>query len=95
MAILDAPEGYMIYQLLMHFGKTPFKAFRITMDAQERRNQREKLVTEINSLKRAMENRDPSIARSVEKDSSLNWLCKDCPYLVDCKRIQQAAAGAA
>ena len=65
------------------------------MNAQERRNQREKLVTEINSLRRATENKDPSIARSVEKDSSLNWLCRDCPYLTDCKRIQQAAAGAA
>jgi CRISPR/Cas system-associated exonuclease Cas4 (RecB family) len=95
MAMLEASEGYVLYQLLMHFGETPFKAFRITMNAQERRNQREKLVTEIDSLKRAMEKRDPSIARSVEKDPSLNWLCKDCPYLTDCKKIQQAVVGAA
>jgi hypothetical protein len=94
MAILEASEGYVLYQLLMHFGETPFKAFRITMSAQERRNQREKLVTEINSFKRAMDKGDPSIARSVEKDPSLNWLCKDCPYLTDCRKIQQAAAGA-
>jgi hypothetical protein len=33
--------------------------------------------------------------RSVEKDSSLNWLCRDCPYLADCKKIQQSAAVAA
>jgi hypothetical protein len=65
------------------------------MNVQERKAQREKLVIEIYSLKRAMEAGDPSIARSVEKDPSLNWLCKDCPYLTDCKRIQQAAAGAA
>jgi len=36
-----------------------------------------------------------NLAGSVEKDPSLNWLCKDCPYLTDCKRIQQAAAVAA
>lgn len=91
----DAQQGYLIYQLLMHFGQTPFKAFRITMNAQERRIQREKLVMEMNSLKTAMDKGDPSIARSVEKDPSLNWLCKDCPYLTDCKKIQQAAAVAA
>jgi CRISPR/Cas system-associated exonuclease Cas4 (RecB family) len=95
MAMLEASEGYVLYQLLMHFGETPFKAFRITMNAQERRDQRKKLVTEINSLKRAMESGEPSMARSVEKDPTLNWLCKDCPYLADCKGIQQAAAGAA
>lgn len=42
-----------------------------------------------------MEAGDPSLARSVEKDPSLNWLCKDCPYLTECKRIQQAATVAA
>ena len=95
MSILDAEQGYMIYQLLMHFGNSPFKAFRIKMNAEERMNQRLKLVREINSLKRAMVATDPSLARSVDKDPSLNWLCKDCPYLADCKKIQQGAAVAA
>jgi hypothetical protein len=67
----------MIYQLLMHFGNSPSKAFRITMNAEERMNQRLKLVREINSVKRAMVATDPSLARSVDKDPSLNWLCKD------------------
>ena len=75
----------------MHFGETPFKAFRITLNAQEREGQRDKLVDEVNSLKIAMEASDPSLARSVKEDSALNWLCKDCPYLMDCKRIQDAA----
>ena len=90
-----AQQGYLIYQLLMHFGDTPFKAFRITMNAQQRKDQRNKLVKEINSLKRAIEAGSPALARSVDKDPSLNWLCKDCSYLTDCKRIQQAAAVAA
>ena len=95
MAILEAPEGYMLYQLLMHFGDTPFKSFKIVMNAQERKEQRHKLVTEIDSLKRALDAGDPSRARPVNNDPSLNWLCKDCPYLKDCKKIQQGAAVAA
>ncbi|MPZ08170.1 MAG: hypothetical protein GEU26_17435 [Nitrososphaeraceae archaeon] len=94
-SILGAEQGYLIYQLLMHFGDTPFKSFKITMNAQERKDQRDKLVKEVNSLKRSMEVGDPSLARSVDKDPSLNWLCKDCPYLMDCKKIQQGAAVAA
>ena len=94
MSILDAKQGYMIYQLLMHFGNTPFKTFRIAMNAQERKDQRDKLVIEIDSLKKGIEAGNPSLARSVEKDPSLNWLCKDCPYLTECKKIQQGAAAA-
>jgi hypothetical protein len=55
MSMLESSEGYMIYQLLMHFGETPLKSFRILMNAQERKDQRDKLVKEVNSLKRAME----------------------------------------
>lgn len=95
MSILDAKQGYMIYQLLTHFGDTPFKSFKITMNAQERKDQLDKLVKEVNSLKKAMEAGDPSLARPVNNDSSLNWLCKDCPYLKNCKKIQQGAAVAA
>lgn len=95
MSILGAEEGYMIYQLLMHFDETPFKSFKITMNAEERKEQRDKLVNEIDSLKRAMDAHDPSVARSVCKDPSLNWLCKDCPYLLDCKKVEQGAASAA
>lgn len=94
MSILGAQQGYMIYQLLLHFGQKPFKTFRITMSAGERQAQRDKLVKEVNSLKRAMEVGDPSLARSVNKDPDLNWLCKDCPYSIECKRIENAAAAA-
>jgi hypothetical protein len=78
----------------MHFGETPFKAFRIMLNAQEREGQRDKLVNEVNSLKIAMQASDPSLAKSVSEDPTLNWLCKDCPYLVDCKRIQDSAEAA-
>jgi hypothetical protein len=65
------------------------------MNAQERKEQRHKLVTEIDSLKRALDAGDPSLARPVNNVPFLNWLCKDCPYLKDCKKIQQGAAVAA
>ena len=94
MAMLNASQGYILYQLLMHFGNTPFKAFRITMTIQERKNQLDKLVKEADSLKKAMEAKDPSLAKPVYDDPSLNWLCRECPYQVNCIRIQDAAAAA-
>ena len=92
MAMLDTPQGYMLYQLLLHFGDTPFKAFKITMGRRERNDQRNKLVREINSLKRAMEAGNPALAKSISEDASLNWLCKECPYIIECKRINNVAA---
>lgn len=94
MAILNVPTGYILYQLLMHFGNTPFRAFKITMNAQERKNQRNKLVKEVASLKRAIEERDPSLAKPVINDPALNWLCRDCQYQSKCKGMQDAAAAA-
>jgi CRISPR/Cas system-associated exonuclease Cas4 (RecB family) len=94
MAILGASQGYMLYQLLVHFGDTPFKAFRITMNEKERKEQLDKLVEEADSLKKAKEARDPSLAKPVYADPVLNWLCRDCPYQVNCKKIQEAAAAA-
>ena len=64
------------------------------MTAQERKEQLDKLVVEADSLKGAMEERDPSLARPVYADPKLNWLCSDCQYQVNCKRMQDAAAPA-
>lgn len=93
-AMSNATQGYIMYQLLMHFGNAPFRTFKITMSAQERKEQLDKLVDEADSLKRVMEARDPSLAKPVYADPKLNWLCKDCPYQVNCKRMQDAAAAA-
>lgn len=94
MAMLNASQGYMLYQLLMHFGNTPFRAFKITMNTQERKYQLDKLVKEAASLKKALVARDPSLAKPVYNNPSLKWLCNDCPYQVNCKSIQDAAAAA-
>ena len=64
------------------------------LNAQERKEQLDKLVEEAESLKRALLARDPSLARPVYADPKLNWLCRECPYQVKCRRIQEAAAAA-
>ena len=91
-SILGASQGYMLYQLLMHFGNRPFRTFKITMTVQERKDQLDKLVKEATSLRRALEKRDPSLAKPVYDDPLLNWLCKSCLYQVTCKRMQNAVA---
>jgi CRISPR/Cas system-associated exonuclease Cas4 (RecB family) len=94
MAILGSSRGILMYQCLLHFGNAPFKAFIITMNAKERKSQLDKLVEEATSLQRALEAKDPSLVKPVINDPALNWLCSDCPYQVNCKRIQEAAAAA-
>jgi CRISPR/Cas system-associated exonuclease Cas4 (RecB family) len=96
MSMLDAPHGYLMYQCLLHFGDTPFKIFKISMDEQERSNQRKKLVYEVDSLRAALIAANPSLARSVLENPDLNWLCRECPYAVSCRKIQdgfEAALG--
>jgi CRISPR/Cas system-associated exonuclease Cas4 (RecB family) len=88
MAMIDAHTGYLIYQCLLHFENRPFRIFRITMTTQQRKEQLGKLVEEIKSLKVALQDRDPSLARSVYSDTNLRWLCKDCPYAQVCEKIR-------
>jgi hypothetical protein len=72
----------------MHFENMPWRIFRITMTAQERRDQLTKLIEEIGSLKKARQARNPSLARHIYYDTNLKWLCKDCPYAETCEKIR-------
>lgn len=87
MAILDAPIGEIIYQCLLQFGDNPFVSFEISMTEIQRRDQLRKLSEEIQLLKQAIILKNPSIARGVFLDRSMNWLCKDCPYFKNCELI--------
>jgi CRISPR/Cas system-associated exonuclease Cas4 (RecB family) len=87
MSILDAPLGEIIYQCLLQFEYNPFVSFEISMTAVERHNQLGKLSDEINLLQQAIKMKNPAIARGVFLDKGMNWLCKDCPYLKNCKVI--------
>jgi hypothetical protein len=94
MAILDAPLGEIIYQCLLQFESNPFVSFEISMTEEQRLDQLKKLTEEFNSLQQAVKLKDPSIARGVYSDGSMNWLCKDCPYLKKCELTQDAASSA-
>lgn len=88
MAMQGASTGYMIYQCLLHFGDSPWKAFKVTMTEQERQTRLEKLVREITSLQNAIKAKDPSMARGVYLDKDLKWLCEDCPYMTECEEMR-------
>jgi hypothetical protein len=94
MAMQNSPTGYMIYQCLMNFGEDAWRQFKVTMTEQQMKEQLEKLVIEIQSLKFAMENNDPSLVRGVYSDEGLNWMCNDCPYAKECIEMRTAGAAA-
>ncbi len=90
MAMLDVSVGQIIYQCLLKYGDNPFLSFEITMTENEKVRQLTKLKEEITSLQRAIELKDPAQARGVYLDKQMMWLCRDCPYLLRCERIQQS-----
>jgi len=94
MAMLDVSIGQIIYQCLMQFGENPFVSFEVTMTETERQQQLLKLEQETNSLQQAISMKDPKLARGVFSDTGMNWLCKDCPYVKSCERIQNATSSA-
>jgi CRISPR/Cas system-associated exonuclease Cas4 (RecB family) len=95
MAMQGSSQGYMIYQCLMQFEGDSWRQFPIHMNKKQRNEQLKKLVREITSLQNAVKEKDPSLARDVNSDVDLNWLCKGCPYAKKCERIRVAAVGAA
>jgi hypothetical protein len=92
MAMLNSSVGYLVYQCLMHFGNDPWRQFKVIMTEQQRKQQLDKLVTEIRSLQNAITAKDPSLARSVYLDKELKWLCEDCPYVKECEQMRAAGA---
>jgi CRISPR/Cas system-associated exonuclease Cas4 (RecB family) len=88
MAMLDVAVGQIIYQCILQFGDNPFVSFEVIMSKEERESQRKKLLKEIRSLQLAISIKDPSIARGVFSDKEMNWLCKDCPYVKGCEKIE-------
>jgi CRISPR/Cas system-associated exonuclease Cas4 (RecB family) len=89
MAMLDVPLGQIIYQCILQYGDNPFVCFEITMNQEERENQRKKLLKEIRSLQLAVIEKDPSKARGVFSDKEMNWLCRDCPYVKTCENMEK------
>ena len=108
-AILNAPEGVILYQLLINFGDNPWVEFPSTMTETERKEQLKKLEREAESFYKARVKQDPSLARHVMDDPTFNsWLCweeewKDkkptgkktarCPYYEQCLKMNQKRSG--
>ena len=96
MAIIDSEEGQIIYQM-NNFGK--YLCFPIFMTTEERKKQLEKLESEANSLRNAIDVGDPSLVKGIYDDRQMKWLCNKCPYVEKCidlrKNDDVIAAGAA
>lgn len=88
MAILDLDKGAVIYQLLRHKGEKPLKQFPVYMKKWERLAQLAKLSSEMESLKNAVDKKDPSLARAIYDDKELNWLCWTCPFKTECEGMR-------
>ena len=82
--MLDANVGYVLYQCLNQFGEEPFNQSEITMTEEERKSQLIMLVNETDSLKKALAEKNTSIARGVYYDKELRWSCRECQYAKQC-----------
>lgn len=85
MAITGAEKGIVLYQLLMNFKDKPFKEFILSMDEVERTAEKQKLMREMKHFKKALDAKDPRLARDVMSDPELNWQCDSCKYLPQCQ----------
>ena len=90
MAMLDADNGRLFYQCLMHFDDHPFFEFEVTMDKDERSAKLELMKALADVYKRNLEAKTPFNVQGVLDDPDLNWLCcqrdgtPNCPYYQQC-----------
>lgn len=87
MAILGSDEGQIIYQM---DNLRRYMVFPIYMTDQERMDQLEKLEREAEILRKAIDSKDPSLARGVYDDPDMLWMCDKCPYLDKCIPIRES-----
>jgi hypothetical protein len=88
MSMIDSDEGQILYHL-NNFRN--YRSFEIYMNAEQRRDQLQKLEIEAKALRRAIEAKDPSLVRGVYDDNEMYWMCNRCPYLEKCKQMRQSS----
>jgi len=94
MSITDSDKGIILYQCLMNFDDNPFVEFEHTMTKAERVETLNKLAVDAELLKAGIAAKDPSIVRHIAYDENFrdkiggNWLCKSCPYLIECQDMR-------
>lgn len=90
MAVLNAPKGVILYQLLMNFDNKPFVEFEVTMTDKERKATLRKLENLAENMSNALEQKNPAKAVHVMNDKDLNFQCNSCPYYQQCKEINES-----
>jgi|SRR5215207_1816992 len=85
MAIMDSDEGQIIYQM-NNFSS--YRSFPIYMNAEQRRRVLEELESEACFLQKAIDARDPSLAKGIYHDKDINWMCNKCPYSQRCQSMR-------
>lgn len=89
MSMLNADKGVLLYQCLMNFDGKPFCEFEITMTQEERNQFLQEMVLKATLYQENLEAKTPMNIDGVLKDKTLDWLCKDCPYLTKCCKDQE------
>lgn len=93
MAMTNSDKGILLIQLLLNFDDKPFVEFEIEMNDSQRRDQLQKLLFKAALFAEALERKDPMLAHGVYFDSSLNWLCRDCPLKAKCAEFIKCECG--
>jgi CRISPR/Cas system-associated exonuclease Cas4 (RecB family) len=86
MAMMGSDEGQIIYEM-NNFSS--YRAFPIYMNEKERRRELEELRSEAQSLQKAIDASDPSLARSIYEDREINWMCNKCMWKQKCESMRE------
>lgn len=87
-AITDSETGIILVQCLLNYEDNPFVEFTHTMTKEQRHDTLLKLQADAILLKESIAMKDPSIARHVAYDESLNWKCRFCAYKEPCEKMR-------
>ena len=90
MALTGSNHGILLYQLLLHFEDKPWREYHITMSLEERVKKLNEMQLDVFKLQLAVTKRDPQLARHIAYVPGLNWMCRTCPYEVECLKLRLA-----
>lgn len=98
--MLDADTGLMFYQLTNNFDEL-YKHFPLTFTKEEKRAKLIALMVDRAKFVKAMQARNPSLARHIANDpmfmvypkkgTPYNWKCRSCKYKDKCDAMRQQA----
>lgn len=96
-AMTNAPTGIILVFLTQHFrGKVrdqPFREWVISMTDEQLQAERERIKQEKEQFTKALEAKNPLLARGVMDNPDLNWKCDRCSLLSTCQQVRKERAG--